>query len=161
MLALACQVRLFDNIILPSDLFLMEFTLFCCKICFAAIYVVLSQNLFCRSLRTFCVETTYGQNVVLGEKMTNIMYGPLLWQFSISNPKTRIMSQSLTCKVTQYFIIGLHDKKTKWYLHKLFKKHLHNVKSYPRADNFTHALHVTHVTNIMSGFGHLAGQYFL
>ena len=34
---------------------------------------------------------------------------PLVWQLSISNPKTRIMSQSLTCKVTQYFIIGLHD----------------------------------------------------
>ena len=35
-------------------------------------------------------------------------------------------------------------------LHKLFKKHLQNVKFYPRADNFTHALHVMHVTNIMS-----------
>jgi len=116
LLALAYQVKLFDNIILMWDLFSMAFTLFSCKICYAAIYAVLSRNLFCRSLRTFCVETTYGQNVVLGEKMTNIMYGPLLWQFSISNPKTRIMSQSLTCKVTQYFIIGLHDKKTKWYL---------------------------------------------
>ena len=56
----------------------MEFTLFCRKICFAAIYAVLSRNLFCRSLRTFCVETTYGQNVVRGEKMTNIMYVCLL-----------------------------------------------------------------------------------
>ena len=34
---------------------------------------------------------------------------------------------------------------------KLFKKHLQNVKFYPRADDFTHALHVMHVTNIMSG----------
>ena len=34
--------------------------------------------------------------------------------------------------------------------HKLFKKHLQNVKFYPRADNFTHALHVMHVTNTMS-----------
>ena len=52
----------------------MEFTLFSRKICFTAIYAVLSRNLFCRCLRTFCVETTYGQNVVRGEKMTNIMY---------------------------------------------------------------------------------------
>ena len=74
MLALACQVRWIDNIILPWDLFLMELMLFCRKICFAAIYAVLSRNLFCRCLRTFCVETNYGQNVVRGEKMTYIMY---------------------------------------------------------------------------------------
>ena len=53
----------------------MEFTLFCRKICFAAIYAVLLRNLFCRGLRTFCVETNHGQNVVRGEKMTYIMYG--------------------------------------------------------------------------------------
>ena len=47
--------------------------------------------------------------------------------------------------MTEYY------QKPKWYLHKLFKKHLQNVKFYPRADNFTHALHVMHVTNIMSG----------
>ena len=52
----------------------MEFTLFCRKICFAAIYAVLLRNLFCRGLRTFCVETNHGQNVVRGEKMTYIMY---------------------------------------------------------------------------------------
>ena len=75
LLALACQVKLIDNMILPWDHFLMEFTLFCRKICFAAIYAVLLQNLFCRGLRTFCVETNHGQNVVRGEKMTYIMYG--------------------------------------------------------------------------------------
>ena len=52
----------------------MEFTLFCRKICFAAIYAVLLRNLFYRGLRTFCVETNHGQNVVRGEKMTYIMY---------------------------------------------------------------------------------------
>ena len=52
----------------------MEFTLFCRKICFASIYAVLLRNLFCRGLRTFCVETNHGQNVVRGEKMTYIMY---------------------------------------------------------------------------------------
>ena len=52
----------------------MEFTLFCRNICFAAIYAVLSQNLFCCGLRTFCVETNYGQNVVNEDKITNIMY---------------------------------------------------------------------------------------
>ena len=62
----------------------MAFTLFSCEICFAAIYAVLSRNLFCRSLRTFCVETTYGQNVVRGEKMTNIMYD----YNSLALPKT-------------------------------------------------------------------------
>ena len=34
---------------------------------------------------------------------------PLVWQSSISIPKIRIMSQSFTCRITQYFIIGLHD----------------------------------------------------
>ena len=62
----------------------MEFTLFSRKICFAAIYAVLSRNLFCRNFRTFCVETTYGQNVVRGEKMTNIMYDESVPSFSIS-----------------------------------------------------------------------------
>ena len=33
----------------------------------------------------------------------------------------------------------------------MFKNHLQNVKFYARADNFTHALHVMHVTNVMSG----------
>ena len=39
-------------------------------------YAVLSRNLFCRGLRTFCVEANYGQNVVHGEKMTYFMYAP-------------------------------------------------------------------------------------
>ena len=29
---------------------------------------------------------------------------PKLWQFSIFNPKIRIMSESFTCRITQYFI---------------------------------------------------------
>ena len=62
----------------------MEFTLFCRKFCFAAIYAVLLRNLFCRGLRTFCVETNHGQNVVRGEKMTYIMYACLI----ISNLQT-------------------------------------------------------------------------
>ena len=32
----------------------------------------------------------------------------------------------------------------------MFKKHLKHLRFYPRTANFTHALHVMHVTNIMS-----------
>ena len=39
-LALACQVKLIDNIILPYDLFLMEFTMFCRETCFVAVNVL-------------------------------------------------------------------------------------------------------------------------
>ena len=46
--------------------------------------------------------------------------------------------------MTEYY------QKIKWYQHKLFKQHLQNENFYPRVDNFTHALHVMHVTNIMS-----------
>ena len=65
------------------------------------------------------------------------------------------MSQCFTGRITQYFIIGLYEwilPKTKmiptYYVYKLFQEHLKHVKCYPRADIFTH---VMHVTNIMSG----------
>ena len=41
---------------------------------FFAIYAILSQNLLCCNLRIFYVEKNWAQNVVRGEKMTNIMY---------------------------------------------------------------------------------------
>ena len=62
-----CQVKLIDNMILPWDNFLMEFTLFCRKICFAAIYAVLSQNLFCR-------ETCFVAKPVLS-RFTHFLFG--------------------------------------------------------------------------------------
>ena len=37
------------------------------------------------------------------------IFSPFVWQFSIYNPKIRIISQSFTCRIAQYFIIGLHD----------------------------------------------------
>ena len=53
---------------------LLPCMLFCCKISFFEIYAVLSQNLFCRDLRSFYVEKNWAQNFVRGEKITNIMY---------------------------------------------------------------------------------------
>ena len=41
--------------------------------------------------------------------------------------------------------------KPKWYVHELFQKHIHIVKFYPSANNFTQALLVMLVTNITSG----------
>ena len=35
------------------DVEIVKFMMFCCKIGFIAIYALLSQNLFCRGLRTF------------------------------------------------------------------------------------------------------------
>ena len=66
---------------------MIYFTLFCREIFFDGIYIVLLQNpfywnsccllrdLFCRNVRTFCVETNYAQDFVRGKEMTNIMYG--------------------------------------------------------------------------------------
>ena len=48
---------------------------------FVVIYAVLSQNLFCRDLRSFCVEINQAQNFVRGEKMTNIMYDNAIRSF--------------------------------------------------------------------------------
>ena len=41
--------------VFPHDrlLHMNKLTFFCCKICFVAIYAVLSRNLFCRDLRAF------------------------------------------------------------------------------------------------------------
>ena len=41
---------------------------------FFAIYAVLSQNLFCRDLRAFCVEKNCIQKCAMWRKMTNMMY---------------------------------------------------------------------------------------
>ena len=52
---------------------LSQFMLFFRKICFVAIYAVLSRNLFCRNLRAFAyrkIET----KIVAVEKRTNIWY---------------------------------------------------------------------------------------
>ena len=63
------------------------------------------------------------------------------------------MPQSFTCRITQHSIIGLYIlilPKTKIIPTYTVQKAPSNVKSYPRADNITHALHVMLVTNIMS-----------
>ena len=50
--------------------------------------------------------------------------------------------------------------KLKWYIHELFQKYIHKVKFYPNADDFTQALLVMLVTNIMSGFIIFITQWF-
>ena len=50
----------------------------------------LLRDLFCRNLRTFCVETNYVQDFVRGEKMTNIMYGANSWPNSTTNTSSAI-----------------------------------------------------------------------
>ena len=54
----------------PHDrlLHMNKLTFFCCKICFVAIYAVLSR--FTR----FCVEKSWTKNCACGEKKTNIRY---------------------------------------------------------------------------------------
>ena len=42
--------------------------LICRKICFAAIYAVLAQNLFCRDLRTFVWRKIYSEIVLVEKK---------------------------------------------------------------------------------------------
>ena len=49
-------------------IFLSLFMLICRKICFAAIYAVLAQNLFCRDLRTFVWRRTYSEIVLVEKK---------------------------------------------------------------------------------------------
>ena len=74
----------------------------------------------------------------------------LFWQFSISNPRTRIITQFCPCRLISYFIIGYLDQKPKRYIHELFQKHIHIVKFYPSTGNFTQVLLVMLVTNLMS-----------
>ena len=57
--------------------FRSQFTLFICKIYFATIYAVLSQNLFCRYLRAFAWRKVEIKNCACGEKRTNIRYGDI------------------------------------------------------------------------------------
>ena len=45
--------------------------------------------------------------------------------------------------------------------HKLFQKHIHKLKFYPSADNFTQALLVILVTNIMSVVAQCEASSFL
>ena len=54
-----------------NDISLLQTMLFCCKICFVAIYVVLSRNLFCRKLRAF-VWRKIEPEIVLVEKKRQI-----------------------------------------------------------------------------------------
>ena len=56
----------------------------CCKICFVAIYAVLSRNLFCRDLRASCVEKNWTKNCACGEKrqisgMLQMHPFPIIW----------------------------------------------------------------------------------
>ena len=57
---------------------LSQFMLFCRKICFVAIYAVLSQNLFGCDLRAFAWRRSWTKNSVCGEKRTNMRYAQTL-----------------------------------------------------------------------------------
>ena len=46
-----------------------------------------------------------------------------------------------------------YHKENERYIHKLFQKYIQKVKFYPSADNFTQAVLVMLVTNIMSDHG--------
>ena len=56
----------------------------------------------------------------------------------------------MKCTLTSYFIIGLIFTKNQIIILKLFKNHIHKVKYYPIGDNFTQALLVMLLTNIMT-----------
>ena len=56
---------------LHNDISLLQIMLFCCKICFVAIYAVLSRNLFCCYLRAF-VWRKIEPKIVLVEKKRQI-----------------------------------------------------------------------------------------
>ena len=71
------------------------FMLICRKICFAAIYAVFAQNLFCRDLHTFVWRKIYSE-IVLVEKKGQISgmgkslvesgvwkFGDVEWQLNI------------------------------------------------------------------------------
>ena len=60
-----------------------------------------------------------------------------------------MISQICTCRLIQSIIAFLWQMlpKLKWYIHELLQKHIHNVKFYPSADNFTLALLVTNITS--------------
>ena len=63
-----CYVEEFRiSVMLRNDISLLQTMLFCCKNFFVAIYAVLSQNLFCRDLRVFCVEENLTKNCACGE----------------------------------------------------------------------------------------------
>ena len=70
---------------------LLHFKLFCCKkLCFLAIYAVLSQIGFWRFTH-ICVEKILAKNSVRGEKMTNMRYAI----DTCGNLEQLIMSMSL------------------------------------------------------------------
>ena len=54
----------------PLDrlLHMNKLTFFCCKICFVAVYAVLSRNLFCRDLRAFVWRKVEPKIVLLEKK---------------------------------------------------------------------------------------------
>ena len=78
-----CHVETFLHMINVETIFLSLFMLICRKICFAAIYAVLAQNLFCRDLRTFVWRKIYSE-IVLVEKKGQIS-GMIM---SYSEPKS-------------------------------------------------------------------------
>ena len=66
-----CQANLLCGGISPHDISLLQIMLFCCKICFVAIYAVLLRNLFCCDLRAF-VWRKVELKIVLVEKKRQI-----------------------------------------------------------------------------------------
>ena len=73
--------------------FLSLFMLICRKICFAAIYAVLAQNLFCCDLRTFVWRKIYSEIVLVEKK------GQISGMHSFSLP------QHILCQFVKYRII--------------------------------------------------------
>ena len=58
----------------------VQFMLFCCKIDFVTIYALLSENLFCRDLRTFVWRKIEPKIASVEKKMTNMRYdGIVQW----------------------------------------------------------------------------------
>ena len=49
-----------------------QFILFCCKICFAAVYAVLTQNLYWAQFTRFCMEKNWTKYCICGGKRKNI-----------------------------------------------------------------------------------------
>ena len=88
---------------------------------------------------------------------------------TILHPKIRIISQYFTCRITQYFIIGLLDwilpKKTKWFLHETVQKAPSKCKILPegtcakwdQCDNYHVWVSPQSVKKIQENFGLLGG----
>ena len=64
----------------------VQFMLFCCKIDFVTIYALLSENLFCRDLRTF-VWRKIEPNIASVEKKWKILGMLQFYENSSKHPK--------------------------------------------------------------------------